>query len=320
MGPVGLRFNPPPGWPAPPEGFSPSPGWQPDPSWPAPPPGWQLWVDDEATVAGPGPSLWPPPAQAAAAAEPDGTLFQPVPQPGRPPGYAPYATPGYSPYGPLGMPPGAPPRAGTSGLAIASFILGLIGFFGLTAILGLVFGILALSRLRRRPQGGRGLAIAGLVLSGVWILIVAGVIAAAIAASPNRSAAGQITRSGTVSIFSLRVGDCFQNPPGGGELRVLTVTAVPCTTPHNAQTFAQFAPSGGSSYPGGAALIRQASLGCRARVRGTLDRSKITSTMTLRFIFPEPQSWADGRRTITCLVEDSRTDLTSSLLAASPAG
>ncbi len=41
-----MKFNPPPNWPAPPEGWTPTPGWQPDPSWPAPPPGWQVWVDD----------------------------------------------------------------------------------------------------------------------------------------------------------------------------------------------------------------------------------------------------------------------------------
>lgn len=28
-----LRFNPPPNWPKPPEGFTPGPGWSPDPSW-----------------------------------------------------------------------------------------------------------------------------------------------------------------------------------------------------------------------------------------------------------------------------------------------
>lgn len=39
-----MRFNPPPGWPAPPEGWRPPAGWTPDPSWPDPPPGWQLWI------------------------------------------------------------------------------------------------------------------------------------------------------------------------------------------------------------------------------------------------------------------------------------
>ncbi len=41
-----MRYNPPPNWPKPPEGWSPAAEWSPDPSWPPPPPGWQLWVDD----------------------------------------------------------------------------------------------------------------------------------------------------------------------------------------------------------------------------------------------------------------------------------
>lgn len=43
-----MRYNPPPNWPKPPEGWVPAPDWSPDPSWPAPPPGWKLWVDDAA--------------------------------------------------------------------------------------------------------------------------------------------------------------------------------------------------------------------------------------------------------------------------------
>lgn len=44
---MAYRFNPPPNWPQPPDGFVPAPGWQPDPSWPPAPPGWQLWIGDE---------------------------------------------------------------------------------------------------------------------------------------------------------------------------------------------------------------------------------------------------------------------------------
>ena len=45
---MALRFNPPPNWPAPPEGFNPPAGWQPDPAWGPAPEGWQLWVEDSA--------------------------------------------------------------------------------------------------------------------------------------------------------------------------------------------------------------------------------------------------------------------------------
>jgi hypothetical protein len=37
-------FNPPPGWPKPPDGWVPPKGWTPDPAWPDPPEGWQLWL------------------------------------------------------------------------------------------------------------------------------------------------------------------------------------------------------------------------------------------------------------------------------------
>ena len=49
---MALRFNPPPNWPAPPEGFNPPAGWQPDPAWGPAPEGWQIWVDDSATSSG----------------------------------------------------------------------------------------------------------------------------------------------------------------------------------------------------------------------------------------------------------------------------
>lgn len=43
---MAARYNPPPSWPPPPEGWTPPAGWQPDPTWGPPPPGWQFWVDD----------------------------------------------------------------------------------------------------------------------------------------------------------------------------------------------------------------------------------------------------------------------------------
>src|SRR5262249_14014153 len=122
-------------------------------------------------------------------------------------------------------------------------------------------------------------------------------------------------RSGQVDIFSLRVGDCFQNPPAAQTAAGVTqVTAVPCTTPHNAQVFAQFNATD-ATYPGRQALALESEHGCRAREAANLDMSKVTSTMTLHFLFPEQQSWTDGHRTLTCLLVDSTNDLTSSLLS-----
>ncbi|MBK6873059.1 MAG: HNH endonuclease [Kineosporiaceae bacterium] len=52
---MGSRFNPPPGWPAPPEGWRPTPNWIPDPSWPAPPVDWEFWLVDDGPRPAPSP-------------------------------------------------------------------------------------------------------------------------------------------------------------------------------------------------------------------------------------------------------------------------
>ncbi len=275
---MGLRFNPPPDWPLPP-GFVPPVDWQPDPGWPPVPPGWSLWVADDA-----------------------------VPDAGLPPA-PPVAYPA-SPYQAYGQ-GAAPANPRFNGFAIAGFVLGILG----GVVLSIIFSIIGLVQIRDRHQRGKGLAIAGLALSGVWVVVIAIIIAVAVATQAGRSASGAVTRSGRVSIFSLRVGDCFQNPAEGhSTLTVTEVTATPCTTPHNAQVFAQFK-STDATYPGQQAMIVESSRGCQARVSTSLDKSKLTSTMSLHFLFPESAAWTSGQRSIACVVVDPTADLTSSLLA-----
>jgi prepilin-type processing-associated H-X9-DG protein len=64
----------------------------------------------------------------------------------------------------------------TSGLAIASLVLGILGFcsYGLTAIVGLILGLVGLRRINR-SQGmlsGKRLAIAGISVSGVILVMI----------------------------------------------------------------------------------------------------------------------------------------------------
>lgn len=58
---MALRFNAPPAWPTPPDGWIPPEGWTPDPSWPPAPPGWQFWVE-EPPSGGTAPPTYVPPA------------------------------------------------------------------------------------------------------------------------------------------------------------------------------------------------------------------------------------------------------------------
>ena len=63
-----------------------------------------------------------------------------------------------------------------------------------------------------------------------------------------------------------------------------------------------------------AALQHQAATGCHARIAGSIDRSQVTNSMTLQYLYPESQSWSAGHRSITCLVVDSSNMNTSILL------
>jgi hypothetical protein len=84
------------------------------------------------------------------------------------------------PTGPSPGAAGAPGGAKTSDLAIASLVAGILGLCtaGLGGIAGLVLGIVALRKIGRSGGAlrGRGLAIAGLIVSVctvlLWVLAV----------------------------------------------------------------------------------------------------------------------------------------------------
>jgi hypothetical protein len=132
---------------------------------------------------GPAPGSYPPgPGSRPPGSYPPGS-YPPVGQ--APPGPYPPAPafPGQAPGGGYQSPPGgyqsppvpewrpqSPPRGfvpvtRTNGLAIASLVLGILWLFWLGSLVGLVLGLVALKQIKGRNQGGRGIAIAGVVLS-----------------------------------------------------------------------------------------------------------------------------------------------------------
>ena len=60
----------------------------------------------------------------------------------------------------------------TSGMAITSLVLGVMGMCGVTALVGLILGIVSLRRINRSQGqlGGQGLAIAGIAVSAFMLL------------------------------------------------------------------------------------------------------------------------------------------------------
>jgi hypothetical protein len=106
-----------------------------------------------------------------------GTQWLPVPpQPfaSVAPGYGP--SPEYPQYW-----DGTPRPDSARGFAIASLVLGIVWLFGIGSVLAVIFGHIALSRIKRAVSGaGRGMAIAGLVLGylGIGVAIISAVTVA----------------------------------------------------------------------------------------------------------------------------------------------
>jgi hypothetical protein len=117
----------------------------------------------------PPPSEWPPPPPPA---------YPPAPPPAPPAGYPPH----YPQYPPPYAAHYPPPSAGTNGFAIASLVLGILWIWWLGSILALVFGYVGKNQIDRggRVQGGRGLAVAGIVLGWIGVAILALLIILAI--------------------------------------------------------------------------------------------------------------------------------------------
>jgi hypothetical protein len=117
--------------------------------------------------------------------------WQSVPNAAAPPQPA-QGTPGYPGYGyppPGPMPPYYYPAyqpSRTNGLAIAALVCGICGFLYLIpAILGLIFGIIALRQTKRDGTDGRGMAIAGIVTGSAWLAFALVIIVVISVAASN---------------------------------------------------------------------------------------------------------------------------------------
>jgi len=121
------------------------------------------------------------------------------------------------------------------GLATASLVLGIIGFFtvgiiGVGAIVGIILAAKALSRIKQDPwqYGGRGMAIAGLVLNIVSLVSVppTGIIAAI--AIPNLLASRRAANEGSAqsSLRTLHAAEAtYQATKGAGNFGTLSELA-----------------------------------------------------------------------------------------------
>jgi len=189
-----------------------------------------------------------------------------------------------------------PPKSGTNGFAIAALVFGIIPI----CFLGVIFAIVALVQTSKSGQKGKGFAIAGLVLSALWL---AGGVTVAVVNGLNSadrdSSTGTIKTAGRLHVYDLKVGDCFNDKAEPGKL-ANTVPAVPCSQPHSAEVFA-VVPAKGSSFPGDAAMNTQAQNACTDRM-DAVDSKQVPHDAELHWFRPTEIYWKLNHRDIACMV------------------
>lgn len=193
--------------------------------------------------------------------------------------------------------------AGTDGFAVASFVCGLVGLVPFAAVLG----ICALVRIGRTDRSGRGMAVAGLVLSVLWLAIGAAEIGPRLFAQPIAALAGQ-TSAGKDYIHVMGAGDCFDSSADGEH-----VTKVPCEQPHDEQIFGRIDVGDGTdTYPGLEALREPALTTCRIAASAYFTTA---APPGLEFFvhLPTRGSWTGGVRTAACTFGKPGEKLTTSV-------
>lgn len=245
-----------------------------------------------------------PPGDSDPGPQPPSYPAQQPPYPQRfPTGYgSPYNSPYPSPYGP-------PPST-----AMSSWALGL-SFVICIPVAVLVSIGLAIAVLVRSTAGrdfGRKRAVIALVIDGVWVvgfvvLVVLSAIGVINLDDAKRDESGRVTETQTISINSLRVGDCFDQT----DLREMTdeetepvaeVIVKPCSELHDFEMFSEFELAAGD-YPGEDAITAEANQKCFIALdeyAGTGPRARRAS---VAFIYPLALDWKLRRdHTVQCLL------------------
>jgi Domain of unknown function (DUF4190)/Septum formation len=238
------------------------------------------------------PAQWSPPAQDQWGQQQDQWGQQPPGQWGQQPTPASYP----------------PPRQGTNGFAIASLIFGVLGGI----LLSVIFGLVALSQIKRRNQGGKGLAIAGLSLSGLWLLAIVGLVIAAVVNSGGtvNDPSTSLADSGDVNVQRLAPGQCINGLKEGSAIRDLP--AVPCTQPHEGEVFAVFdLPDG--DFPGDTEVAKLAEDGCVDRLETAAPKAADDPDVEIYFLHPTSSSWRLGDQGVACVAMSSKGKVTGSI-------
>jgi hypothetical protein len=164
----------------------------------------------------------------------------------------------------------------------------------------------------RRPRPWRTVAV---VIVGLFVLALAAIMYLAVLGQAERDEEGVISETGDLTVLKLQVGDCFDEPgaPSPNETaEISSVDATPCSEPHDFEVFHTFELTT-VELPSEADLTSEAGDRCLEAFEPYVGSSYEESELDIYFMWPSPESWGAGDRTVLCsLVKMDGTKLVDS--------
>ena len=135
-----------------------------------------------------------------------------------------------------------------------------------------------------------------------WGLLVGAISLFGYFNSATRDESGEVVSEGSISVFSLRVGDCLVDESDETETAITSTTVTPCDTPHDYEVFHDFEIAG-SEYPGEEVVSEQAVMGCFTAFQEKFAVPYEQSILDITFFSPTRESWAQRNdKLVSCLV------------------
>ena len=187
---------------------------------------------------------------------------------------------------------------GTNGLATAALATGIGGIFvGFAAPVAIGLGIAALVQLKKRPEAGRGMAIAGLVigsLTTLGYLILFGVLIAIGSTVDDDYGASGSGSGPTTYVDELAVGECFDDGDEEDE-----AIRRPCAQAHDGEIISNITLPDGP-YPGDKGVVKAAKSGCATDFASYIGNTVDKSELDLGWWTPDEDLWNDEDRLVVC--------------------
>ena len=135
------------------------------------------------------------------------------------------------------------------------------------------------------------MAIAGLALSGLWVLPIVAIIVYGVTY-------GLTTDREIVGADEVEVGDCIAEIPQ--EARVETVETVDCQQPHAGEVYAQLTVRD-RDFPGEDAIVERYASKCEPELARYSPPAAQDMSIALVYLHPTEETWKRGDRAVHCI-------------------